>query len=305
MSRSSRPSRVRSSLWFIPVLCVLAGLLLSAATIAIDRLLDFEVVPRWITGGPDAALGILTTIAASMVSLAALVLTITMVVVQLAMGQFSPRIVQTFLRDRPSQLAIGLFVATFAHAMLAMREVQFEGDGQVPGIAIAVSYLLVLTSIVMLVIYVDHIGRSLRVSALIELVGNDTRGLLDEQYSELLETPVADPSVIVAPKSGVLTSIDRERLVALAVAGGCVLHVVPAVGELRPLRRNPCADRWRHRLDVDREGGHRRVALGAGAHVGRGRRLRLPDARRHGRAGVVRFPVPRSDHCGAGHRPDP
>ena len=130
---------------------------------------------------------ILTTIAVSMVSLATLVLTITMVVVQLAMGQFSPRIVQTFLRDKPSQLAIGLFVATFAHAMVAMREVQFDDGGQVPGVAVAVAYLLVLTSIAMLVLYVDHIGRSLRVSALIELVGTDTRQLLDEQFPELLD----------------------------------------------------------------------------------------------------------------------
>ena len=60
------------------------------------------------------------------------VLTVTMVVVQLAMGQFSPRIVQTFLQDKPSQIAIGLFVATFAHAMLAMREVNFEAK-TVPG----------------------------------------------------------------------------------------------------------------------------------------------------------------------------
>ena len=60
--------------------------------------------------GRDAAY-ILSTVAASMVSLTALVLTITMVVVQLAMGQFSPRIVQRILRDKPSQLAIGLFVA--------------------------------------------------------------------------------------------------------------------------------------------------------------------------------------------------
>jgi uncharacterized membrane protein len=85
---------------------------------------EFEMIPRWLTGGPDAASAILETIAVSMVSLAALVLTITMVVVQLARGQFSPRIAQTFLQDRPSQLAIGLFVATFAHAMLAMREVR-------------------------------------------------------------------------------------------------------------------------------------------------------------------------------------
>ena len=174
-------------MWFIPVLCVLAGLLLSVLTLAIDRATGFDLIPRWLSGGPDAAMGILTTIAVSMVSLATLVLTITMVVVQLAMGQFSPRIVQTFLRDKPSQLAIGLFVATFAHAMVAMREVQFDGDGQVPGIAVAVSYLLVLTSIAMLVLYVDHIGRSLRVSALIELVGTDTRRLLDEQFPDLID----------------------------------------------------------------------------------------------------------------------
>lgn len=173
-------------MWFIPVLCVLGGVVLSLGTLAIDRSMGFDVIPRWITGGPDAALNILGTIAVSMVSLAALVLTITMVVVQLAMGQFSPRIVQTFLRDKPSQLAIGLFVATFTHSTLAMREVSLDRDGQVPGLAIVVSYVLVLSSIAMLVLYVNHIGRSLRVSALIELVGTDTRRLLDEQNTSYI-----------------------------------------------------------------------------------------------------------------------
>ena len=137
-----------------------------------------------------------------MVSLTALVLTITMVVVQLAMGQFSPRIVQMFLRDRPSQFAIGLFVATFAHAMLAIRDVQFDQE-QVPGLAIVVSYLLVLTSIVMLVLYVTHIGRSLRVSALIELVGNDTRKLLDRYFEDRIvdDVPTRRSSSLLTPVS--------------------------------------------------------------------------------------------------------
>ena len=99
-------------------MCVLAGVGLSLGTIAIDKAYDYELIPQWISGGPDAALEILGTVAASMVSLAALVLTVTMVVVQLAMGQFSPRIVQRILQDKPSQFAIGVFVATFAHAML-------------------------------------------------------------------------------------------------------------------------------------------------------------------------------------------
>ncbi len=233
MARAKSTS-VTSNLWFIPVLCVLAGVVVSIGTIAVDSLFGFELVPRWLTGGPDAATAILETIAVSMVSLATLVLTITMVVVQLAMGQFSPRIVQTFLQDRPSQLAIGLFVATFAHAMLALREVHFEGDGQVPGLAIVVAFILVLSSIAMLVLYVHHIGRSLRVSALIELVGDDTRELLDRTCPDRIEPDEPTPDVIVAPESGVLIAVDRRRLVDLAAAADCVLHVVPGVGGFVP-----------------------------------------------------------------------
>src|SRR5690349_9536948 len=130
-------------------MCILGGLVLSVITIGIDKWFDYDLVPRALTGGPDAALQILSTIAASMVSLAALVLTITMVVVQLAMGQFSPRIVQRILRDKPSQIAIGVFVATFVHALLTLRAVTDNGDGtgRVPGIALYAAFLLVIASI--------------------------------------------------------------------------------------------------------------------------------------------------------------
>ena len=226
---------VRSSLWFIPVVCVLAGAMLSFGAIWIDSAFDFELVPEWLTGGPDAALAIFSTIAASMVSLAALVLTITMVVVQLAMGQFSPRIVQTFLRDKPSQIAVGLFIATFVHAMIALHEVQSGNGGSVPGLALVVAYVLVVISVVVLVMYVHHIGRSLRVSALIELVGSDTRRLLDGEYSERLQTSEdAAKDLIAAPRSGVVTFIARDELVSLARAADCTLEMVPALGAFVP-----------------------------------------------------------------------
>ena len=227
--------RLRSSLWFIPVVCVLLGVMLSLGSIWIDSAFDFELVPESLTGGPDAAVAIFSTIAASMVSLAALVLTITMVVVQLAMGQFSPRIVQTFLRDKPSQIAVGLFIATFVHAMIALREVQFDNGGSVPGLAVVVAYVLVVISVVVLVLYVHHIGRSLRVSALIELVGSDTRRLLDEEYSERLQwSDDTAENIIAAPHSGVVTSTARDELVSLAGAADCVLEMVPPLGAFVP-----------------------------------------------------------------------
>jgi uncharacterized membrane protein len=230
---------VGSSLWFVPVVCVLAGVAISFGTISLDRAFDYHAIPQALVGRPTSANAILTTIAVSMVSLAALVLTITMVVVQLAMGQFSPRIVQRILRDKPSQLAIGLFVATFVHAVLTIREVVDRGDGtgQVPGIALATSYLLVLASIAVLVIYVHHIGQALRVSALIELVGNDTRKLVERRYPDSGPLSPVDPEapgVVAARESGVVTMIGTQALVAEAQRADCVLELVPALGAFVP-----------------------------------------------------------------------
>jgi uncharacterized membrane protein len=230
---------LKSSLWLVPVLCVLAGAVLSFGTIAVDRSFDYDALPTRLVGGPDAAAYILSTVAASMVSLTALVLTITMVVVQLAMGQFSPRIVQRILRDKPSQLAIGLFIATFVHAILALREVTINGDGtgNVPGIAVVTAFVLVLVSIAVLVVYVHHIGQALRVSALIELVGDETRTLLDRRYPD--KGPALDPQidslpVVRADGSGVITRIDYEALVEEARDADCMLELIPALGEFVP-----------------------------------------------------------------------
>jgi uncharacterized membrane protein len=253
--------RAQSSLWLVPVVCVVVGALLSVGSIWIDGAFDYELIPESLSGGPDAAVAIFSTVAASMVSLAALVLTITMVVVQLAMGQFSPRIVQTFLRDKPSQLAVGLFIATFVHAMIGLREVQFGDGAPVPGLAVVVAYVLVVICVVVLVLYVHHIGRSLRVSSLIELVGNDTRRLLDAEYCERMSSDDDPDGVICAPHSGVITAVDRDELVSLAAAGDCRLEMVTPLGAFVPAN----APLFRvtgdgHLLDVDRVVGA--VALG-------------------------------------------
>jgi uncharacterized membrane protein len=121
--RLSRALRVLwSGRWLVPLLCVAAGIALSLATPAVDRRFDNRLIPSGLTGGPSAVESALSTFATSMVSMTTLVLTVALVVVQLAMGQFSPRIVRSLLEDRPSQLAIGLFAATFIHAILTLRQ---------------------------------------------------------------------------------------------------------------------------------------------------------------------------------------
>jgi uncharacterized membrane protein len=107
----------------------------------------------------------------------------------------------------------------------------------VPGVAVVTAFLLVILSIAVLVIYVHHIGRSLRVSALIELVGKDTRTLLDRVYADkgpALDDGENGTAVVRARRSGVITKIGYEELVEEAGRADVVLDLVPALGEFIP-----------------------------------------------------------------------
>ncbi|RKS75328.1 putative membrane protein [Motilibacter peucedani] len=181
------------------------------------------------TGTPSDAQTILSSFATAMVSLTSLVLTVTLVAVQLAMGQFSPRIVGALLADRWSQLASGLFGASFVVAVLTLREIHDSGDGTVPGVSVLLSYALMLASIVVLVLYVHHAGQGLRVAGLIDLVGDRTREIIVRTHGDPPATSATD--VIAAPEPGNVTRVDRAALVAAARRADCLLELVPVVGD--------------------------------------------------------------------------
>jgi uncharacterized membrane protein len=248
-------------MWFWPLVCIGAGIALSVVSVAVDRAFDGALIPRALTGGPDAALEILGTVAGSMVSLTALVLTVVLVVVQLAMGQFSPRIVATILQDKPSQFAIGTFVGTFAHAMLSLSQVSTaEGAEFVPGVAIMVAFVLIIVSIMVLVLYVNHIGRKLRAASLIEAVGEQIRTKLDELYPERLTEEYESPGTLLAPQSGVLLHIDHAHLVDLGRKADVVLEVLPALGDFVPAGTPLVRIKGQPRFDVE-PGVFRRISL--------------------------------------------
>ena len=168
-----------------------------------------------------------------MVTLTTLVLTITTVVVQLSMGQFSPRIVPALLQDRKSQVAYGLFGATFTFAALAIRGLD-EPQGFVPGITVLTAYALTLASIGTLFLYMHHSARRLNPAGLIDLVG-DQLSVEIEQYPQA-ESPTAgdDDELVLADQSGVVDVMDLDGLLALATSHNCRIAVVPRLGDFVP-----------------------------------------------------------------------
>jgi uncharacterized membrane protein len=231
---------LRSSLWFLPTLCVLFVVGLAAVLVSIDREFGSNT---FFEGSPDSAQTILSTISASMITFTGLVYSITIVVLQLASQQFSPRVLRTFLRDRHSQLALGVFVGTFTYSLMVLREVHTEeapGGEFVPGIATSAAFGLVLLSLAFFVDYIHHISQSIRVSSITMSIARETRAAIADIYDhEHTQEPLPLPEsvqveTVLAPRPGVITGLDRDALVADASAAGTVVEVVPGIGDFVP-----------------------------------------------------------------------
>jgi uncharacterized membrane protein len=218
-------------LWIIPTLGVLTGIVLSLATVAIDRRNENGLLSQSIVGNGADAQSILTTIATAVVTLTSMVLTVTLVAVQLAMGQFSPRIVRALLDDRGDQFAIAVFGATFTFAIFSLRAIDTGPGGKsVPGVTVLTALVLAAASSFALFLFVHHAGQQLRVGSLIDLVGDELRGQLEHRFppdADIRE----DASVLLSRHPGNVVHCDRDALVAEARRAGCTLELVPMMGD--------------------------------------------------------------------------
>lgn len=226
------------SLWCLGA--VLAGLLIPELE---------KANPRWMPllfqGGSSGARQLLSTIAGAMISVTGLVFSITIVVLQLASSQFSPRVLRTFLDDRVPQNALGVFAASFLYALTVLRSV-IDGDSAssdtVPQLAITIAFLLVLGSVAMFLWFIHHITLSISVGAVIADIAGDTRSVMQrsaERRTELsdrapdLEPPNAQ-LVVRAVRSGILDVVDHVTLRRSAEKHDVRIEVLHRLGTFVP-----------------------------------------------------------------------
>lgn len=231
---------LRSSLWFIPALAFTAAVCLSLATTFVDRHLGPSVsLPFGLAVDADSARGFLSLISSWMLTFIGLAFTMTIVVLQLASAQFSPRVLSTLVRDRYSQVSLGIFIGTFAYAFMVMREVRSgAGEEFVPAISMATAFALVLTSLGVFIRYVNHVAQSIRAGSVIRTVADATWQVFDERIGRTNHNAHSEDwwpyRTVAAPRSGVLLSFDEQSLVALAQRRNIVLEIVPGVGQFVP-----------------------------------------------------------------------
>jgi len=235
---------VRSGFWAVPSACVAGAVLFALALVQLDHHLQTSY--RFTFGaGPDGAREVLSAITTAMITFTGLVFSITVVVLQLTSSQFSPRVLRTFLRDRQTQFALGAFTATFVYSLMVLRTVNAgDGDKFVPAFATTAALLLLLVTVGLFVSYIHHISTSVQASSIIGAIGSETREALDRRYppgrAQPIDTagvlPPDDLPALVLPamRSGVITYVDDQRLVALAGRSDVVLRSRVRLGDYVP-----------------------------------------------------------------------
>jgi uncharacterized membrane protein len=232
--RGSLREYVRGSLWVLPTLVVLAalaaGALLSSVSIGPRSPLAFQ-------GTPDDARTLLLGITGTMVTVIALLLGLAVVALQLSSTQFSPRLLRNFLRDRPNQVVLSAFVATFAYSAAGLYTVGVSGGNRTaafPRLAVSGAIVLLFVSLGLLVFFADHLVYSIQVDAIMEAVQRNTlaviRGGLLAGGHDAPEVPAwAVP--ITSRHSGYVQAVHPGTLLSHAGRCGVCLRLRLRVGE--------------------------------------------------------------------------
>ena len=172
-----RADVLRTNLWLVPGLEVLAAIVLFVITLNLDRAAyrgEFGL-PSWvIVGSADAAQQILTAIAAAVITVVGVVFSIILVTLTLASTQFGPRMLRNFIRDRGTQLTLGTFVATFVYAVLVLVSIGPGSRGTfVPHIGVTVTLALTVADMGVLIYFIHHTATSIQLPQVIASIARD------------------------------------------------------------------------------------------------------------------------------------
>ncbi len=229
---------VGASYWFVPTLMAGAAIAASYATLWLDRSMSGSALGWTYSGDAAGARAVLNTVGSSMITVAGVVFSITIVALSLASQQFGPMLLRNFMSDRSNQLVLGTFVATFLYCLMIMRAVIAGGGGRlVPHLSVTVAIALAVASLGVLIFFIHHIAQSIRIEGVLSRVGEQLERAAARMYPSDIGAPGtaalddehglgAACRTIVARKDGYLEEIGEGQLMELACEHDLVIEVI-------------------------------------------------------------------------------
>ncbi|MDQ3177871.1 MAG: DUF2254 domain-containing protein [Actinomycetota bacterium] len=226
---SSLIERLRSSLFFVPMLAVIIAAVLGVIGLTVDSHVDTSLadLPLGFTSTVESARTVLGVIAGATISFAGIAFSVSLLTIQLASSQYSPRVVHTLFRDPFNKRVMALVVGTFTYCVVVLRSVRSAldpgGDPVIPNISVAVAVVLGIATILAIVAFINHSAHAMDVSEILERIRRETTEQIRAEWTSsepdsLTDNEIPPPStepttVIRADRSGWIQQIDTAALV--------------------------------------------------------------------------------------------
>ena len=221
---------VRASYWFLPSVLVGVGLLLATFMGWVDNtpsVVPFQFPDTLLDTQADGARSTLAVIAQSIIGVTGVMFSMTLVAVSFASGNFGPRLIGNFMRDRGNQWSLGILISTFVYALVVLRTVQDGIDGgvaeYVPQYSLIVALGLTLVCVFTLIYFIHHVPETINVSRISASIGASLdriiRKLIDENEDNTTPPPPPDRKadhLLSAGISGYIQTVNYSQLAKLA-----------------------------------------------------------------------------------------
>lgn len=227
----------KGSLWLLPLL----GVLVAGLAGVFDNWLEAHVsLPSSWRYSPSTASTLLATIAGALVALTGFVLTVSVLVVQMATNTFSARYMRLFYRDGLQKAVLAVLIGTLTFTLALLRHIT---STTVPDVGVTAAAWLVILSLLLFVIFLNRFVHRLRPVAVAALAAQAGKRALAETEPASSEPVHADVGLdgsrgpaysVHTPRGGALQAISVHGLVEWARSRDSVLIMRYPIGEFVP-----------------------------------------------------------------------
>ncbi len=177
---------IKTSFWFVPTLIVMGAMATAFGLILLDATGVNPDVPLLFGAGAEGARGMLEAIAGSMITVAGVVFSITIVVLSLASNQYTSRVLRNFIRDRGNQVVLGVFLGIFAYCLIVLRVLRGGEEAFVPSLAVFGAVLMALAGIGFFIYFIHHTASSVQSTFLLARVSEETLEVIERLFPDEL-----------------------------------------------------------------------------------------------------------------------
>ena len=188
-----------------------------------------------------AAIGLYSAVASGMITLTAVVFSLTFLIVQFSSTAYSPRLVLWMARDPFLSHALGVFVGTFIYALTALVWVDRNGTSSVPLATFICAVVWLLASVGMFTALVQKVG-VLQIGETLQSINKTGRKVIAEMYPKPWRDSVVtvqvdtenrkpDQVLMYSGRPQAIQSIDTAQLVKIAKEAAGSIRVLVSVGD--------------------------------------------------------------------------